>query len=108
MTHKVLNQALIKDLNKKKIIRSLWTNYPNSRTGLATATRLNKATITNMVGELEADGMIVNVGQQNVGVGRMPNLIMLNKNYALCAGIAISRTTMYVGHQQYIRGVVME
>lgn len=97
MTHMALNQALIKDLNKKKILRSLWLNYPNSRTGLATATKLNKATITNLVGELEAEGLIVNVGQQNVGVGRMPNLIMLNKNFGLCAGIVISRTTIYIG-----------
>jgi len=85
-----LTQAMIKERNKKKIIKSLWQNYPNSRTGLASATKLNKATITNLIGELDREKIIVEVGQQDVGIGRIPTLIMLDKAYGLCAGVALS------------------
>lgn len=83
-------QSKAKERNKKAIIKALWQNHPNSRTGLARATNLNKATITNLVSELEREEIILEVGRQNVVIGREPTLIMLNKSYGLCAGVALS------------------
>ena len=84
------HQSTIKAVNKKRVIRALWENSPVSRTGLARLTGLNKATITNLIGEIEADGMIRNVGQQHgPGAGRNANLIMLNERYGVCAAITV-------------------
>ncbi|MEA4908537.1 MAG: ROK family protein [Anaerolineaceae bacterium] len=84
-----LSQTLIKESNKRKIIRTLWENSPVSRTGLAYLTGLNKATITNLMAEIVAEGMVTNVGQQKSSAGRSPNLIMFNENYGICAGVLI-------------------
>lgn len=86
---KLSSQSLIKEQNKKKIIRALWDNSPISRTGLAKLTGLNKGTITNLINEIDKEKMIINVGQQKSTVGRSSNLIMFNENYGLCAGIVI-------------------
>ncbi|NMB91138.1 MAG: ROK family protein [Chloroflexi bacterium] len=84
-----MSQTLIKESNKRKIIRTLWENSPVSRTGLAYLTGLNKATITNLMAEIVAEGMVTNVGQQKSSAGRSPNLIMFNENYGICAGVLI-------------------
>ena len=85
-----LNQQLIKETNKCKVIRALWENSPVSRTDLAHLTGLNKATITNVITQIEAEDLVRDIGkQQDGGVGRNANLLMFNKNYGLCGGITI-------------------
>ena len=85
-----LNQQLIKETNKCKVIRALWENSPVSRTDLARLTGLNKATITNVVTQIEAENLVRDVGkQQDGGLGRNANLLIFNKNYGLCGGITI-------------------
>lgn len=84
------HQAVIKSNNKCMILRELWKNSPISRTNLAKATGLNKATITNLINELSKEGYITDVGLQSSRVGRSSNLIMFNDRIGLCCGVSFS------------------
>jgi predicted NBD/HSP70 family sugar kinase len=103
-----LNQALIKESNKRKIIRALWENSPVSRTGLAHITQLNKATITNLINEIIAEGMVTNVGQQKSSAGRASNLIMFNENYGICGGVVIRHPVITVAVSNVFAKVLWE
>lgn len=103
-----LNQALIKENNKRKIIHALWENSPVSRTGLAQLTQLNKATITNLLGEIIEEGMVRDVGQQKASVGRHRNLIMFNENYGLAAGLLIRHSMVNLAISDVFAKIVWE
>ena len=78
MNNVSLTQSSIKERNKKRIIETLWRHSPISRTDLARFSGLNKATITNIINEIEADNMVVNFGRKKSKVGRAPELLMFN------------------------------
>ncbi len=90
------HQAVIKSNNKCMILEELWKNSPISRTNLAKSTGLNKATITNLINELSAEGYIAEVGQQSSRIGRASNLIMFNDKIGVCCGINISSVKISV------------
>lgn len=90
----VINQALMKEKNRSLVAYTLWRNSPISRTGLAKATGLNKATITNIVSELVDEGMVINCGSLQGNIGRAQNLIMFNEDYGLCGSIIIKANTI--------------
>ncbi|MDO4345184.1 MAG: ROK family transcriptional regulator [Eubacteriales bacterium] len=84
------HQMVIKMNNKSRILTELWKNSPISRSNLAKLTGLNKATITNLVKELDEEGYIAEVGRQSSRVGRASDLIMFNDEIGMCCGVAIS------------------
>lgn len=89
MNNVSLTQSSIKERNKKRIIETLWRHSPISRTDLARFSGLNKATITNIINEIEADNMVVNVGRKKSKVGRAPELLMFNEKYGFSVAIII-------------------
>ena len=80
---------VLKQPNTRKIFKEMWTNYPISRIEISRSTHLNKATVTQIVKEMQAGNMIVDVGQQDNRIGRTSNLIMLNKYWGLCGCIVV-------------------
>lgn len=96
MNKDIRNQTLIKDNNRHLVMKTLWENSPVSRAVLARLTALNKATITNLVSEMDESGIIKDLGYQSNGVGRSSNLIMLNADILTCAGISVSTTSISV------------
>lgn len=92
----VINQAKMKQQNKKKVMYTLWKNAPTSRTALAGATGLNKATITGIVNSLEEEGIAIPSGSVQGGIGRARSLLTFNENYGLCAAIIFRAQVMKV------------
>jgi predicted NBD/HSP70 family sugar kinase len=88
MTHKnAMNQAAMKQQNREKTMQELWIHSPISRTLLAQETGLNKATITNVIADLQSNNLITTIGTEHSKPGRSQSLIMFNKSYGLCAGV---------------------
>lgn len=81
------DQALVKQLNKAIVLNILRSQSPISRAAIAKVSGLNKATVSALVDELAADHMITELGPGESSGGRRPNLLMLNEQVGLVAGI---------------------
>lgn len=69
---------------------------------------MNKATITNLINEIIAEGMVINVGQQKSSAGRSPNLIMFNENYGICGGVVIRNSIITVAISNVFAKILWE
>lgn len=83
-----LDKYKIRDANERIVLGSLIKNQPVSRVDLSKITKLNKATITDIINSLIKKELVQEIGfgeSQNSG-GRRPILLNLNKD----AGYALS------------------
>ncbi|WP_346433761.1 ROK family transcriptional regulator [Nonomuraea composti] len=65
------DQATVRRSNLALVLRHVSTHGPCSRSAVAGATGLNKATVTSLVSELQARGLVKEMGPQHAGsVGR--------------------------------------
>jgi glucokinase-like ROK family protein len=94
------DQALVKELNKAIVLNILRSQSPISRAAIAKVTGLNKATVSTLVDELIAEQMVIELGPGESSGGRRPQLLMLNEQAGLVAGVDLG-----VG---YIRVVLLD
>ncbi len=64
-----------KDHNYRLVLRTIYDAATVSRAELARLTGLTRTTISEVVGELIAQGLVEEVGQGQIGVGRTPTLL---------------------------------
>lgn len=81
------DQGLVKELNKGIVLNLLLRHSPVSRAAMAKMSGLNKATVSALVDELTAEGMVVELGPGESSGGRRPHLLMLNEQAGLVAGV---------------------
>ncbi|MDF2630008.1 MAG: glucokinase [Symbiobacteriaceae bacterium] len=81
------DQGLVKELNKGIVLNLLLRQSPISRAAMAKMSGLNKATVSALVDELAAEGMVVELGPGESSGGRRPNLLMLNEQAGVVAGV---------------------
>lgn len=82
----MINQQLIKSINKKNIYKLISENPSISRASLANITKLSKATVSVLVEELIKDEYVVDNGTVSTSMqGRRPNSLFVNDkdNYIL-------------------------
>lgn len=65
---------------------------PISRTGVAGATGLTPAAMTNLVAELAERGLVLETKAESRSVGRRPSLLRFNPEAGLAVGLELSRT----------------
>ena len=82
--------------NRLNVLRML-RRESLSRSELAGRTGLTRAAMSIIVGELLADGLVVEAARRKSAVGRMPVPIELNPEYAYSLGLTISRTGSEAG-----------
>ena len=73
------NQQLIKATNMKNLFLLIQKNKALSRTALAKATHLSKATVSALIDELIAKGYVLDCGAgTSATTGRKPNTLTVN------------------------------
>lgn len=80
--------------NVSTLLRDLWYNAPLAKATLAQRNGLTKATVSAICAELDALGLIRDVGQDKSGIGRPSNLLEINESARGAIGVEIS--TNYV------------
>lgn len=93
-------RATVRDLrrrNRSTLLSMLFFDGPLSRHELGGSTGLSAATVSNVVGELIDDGLVVEAGQVESDGGRPRVLLRVNPSYGQVVGIDVGET-----------GVIME
>lgn len=87
---KVRYQIQAKLDNNRKILQAIWHQPPMSRSELSRTIHMNKSTITNLVNDLIDEGLVVEVGNRQAGVGRASTMLSLNERYGYAVAVKIS------------------
>lgn len=83
------DQALVREINLSTVLRSLQTSAPLSRTGVASLTGLNKTTVSSLVEELIARGLVREIGLDMPSGGRPATLLELNSTAGVIVGVEL-------------------
>ena len=101
-----MNHQSSKLLNKYDILKLVTIQGPISRLQLQKITGLSKMTISNLVREYVADGVIVSVESVGNGVGRKSEMLIVEPISLLTLGIYIDNKVMIAGIID-LKGVVL-
>lgn len=75
---KTIDQALVREANLSLVLRNIHYQAPISRAKLAVVTELNKSTVSSLVEDLLARGLVHEVGVKSKGTGRPATLLEIN------------------------------
>lgn len=81
------DQSLVREINRAILLNLLRMNAPQSRADLAAATGLNKTTVSSLVADLLATGLVREIGQANSAGGRPAVLLELNPEAGCIIGV---------------------
>jgi N-acetylglucosamine repressor len=84
------NRALIRAINRSKVLNTIKNQGPVSRTEIAQSTGLSAATITSISGELIESGLIFEKEAGDSSGGRRPILLALNTQGGCVIGIKLA------------------
>lgn len=84
------NRALIRAINRSKVLNTIKNQGPVSRTEIAQSTELSAATITSISGELIESGLIFEKEAGDSSGGRRPILLALNTQGGCVIGIKLA------------------
>lgn len=93
------NQRTVRDLrrgNRSALLRSLWFDGPLSRQELGRDTGLSAGSISNVVGELIAEGLVEEAGAVDSDGGRPRTLLKVAADYGRVVGVDIGETRVRV------------
>lgn len=74
------NQALTKRHNARLVLKTIYNQEPISRADIARITNLTATTVSHVIGEWLADGVVEEVGSLSTERGKPPTLVGLRKN----------------------------
>lgn len=80
----------IRDINRQLVLNYVRERGPISRAEIARETNLQRSTVSAIVEELEADGMIEKIGTGESTGGRPPNLLRLRAGGPMAIGVDIT------------------
>ncbi|WP_307795462.1 ROK family transcriptional regulator [Actinacidiphila acididurans] len=83
--------------NRTAVLARLYLHGPASRFDLMGATGLSSATVSNVVTDLVADGLVAEAGLLDSDGGRPRTLLEVRPGYAQVAGVDIGETHVEVG-----------
>ncbi|MEW6206714.1 MAG: ROK family transcriptional regulator, partial [Pseudomonadota bacterium] len=75
---KTIDQAVVREANLSLVLRNIHYQSPISRARLAVVTELNKSTVSSLVEDLLARGLVHEVGVNSKGTGRPATLLEVN------------------------------
>ena len=90
------SRELIRDLNEKTILKTIFLEKQIDRASLARKTGLSSATVTKIVSSLIQKGLIVEVGESDSTGGRKPILLCINKNFGNILGVKVGVGYLYI------------
>jgi len=83
------SKYLIKEINEKLILRTIYNNRKIDRASIAKKTGLSPAAVTKITAELISQGMVLEAGSAKSSGGRKPILLSLNPQYGQFLGVKI-------------------
>jgi len=89
----------VRDLRKSNRARALWELYlngPLTRQEVGTAAGVSPATVSNLVGELLEQGVVIEVGLEDSNGGRPRGLLQVNPEYGFVIGVDVGETAALV------------
>ncbi len=82
--------------SRAAVLRELLFAGPQTRVGLAGRTGLSSASVTNIVGDLLADGLVVEVGTEDSNGGRPRVTLRANADFGVSIGVDVGETGLRV------------
>ncbi len=83
-----------KDHNSRLVVRVLYEHEPISRAELARMTGLTRTTVSAVVAELLEQGLVIEVGQGLIPIGRVPTMLRINPSAHQIAALSITNSTL--------------
>ena len=99
MTPKKATQQLTKQHNRDLVLRTIIENQQISRADIARATKLTRATVSEVVSGLMAEGLVEEVGLDTSGNGKPSILLSLVPDSRYLIGLNL-------GQDKFIGGIV--
>ena len=97
----------VRDINRQIVLNYVREQGPTSQAEIARATKLKRSTISIILDELKADGLVEEVGFGESTGGRPPNLLRLRAAGATAIGVDIRRARTTVATSD-LAGRVLE
>ena len=91
--------STVRDLRRNNRSRALWALHlggPLTRQEVGTASGVSLATVSNVLGELMAEGVVEAVGSEDSNGGRPRGVFRLNPAYGYVIGVDIGETAILV------------
>ena len=91
--------STVRDLRRNNRSRALWAMHlsgPLTRQEVGTASGVSLATVSNVLGELIAEGVVESVGSEDSNGGRPRGLFQLNAAHGYVVGVDIGETAILV------------
>ncbi|MCO5173444.1 MAG: ROK family transcriptional regulator [Trueperaceae bacterium] len=91
MTPSKATREQLREHNRRLVLRMLYQGEVNTRAALATVTGLTKPTVSNLVGELIDEGLVVEegLGRASGSGGKRPTLLAFNPRARQVIGVAL-------------------
>jgi predicted NBD/HSP70 family sugar kinase len=89
------SRATVRDVrrtNRSSVLRTLFLQGEGSRAALAAATGLSAASMTNVVGELVDEGLVIEAGVEESDGGRPRTLVRINPGFGAVIGVDVGET----------------
>jgi len=83
------NAALMKNVNKNLVLNLIWQQDSTTRAEISRTTGLNRATVSALVQDLIAEGLVREVGPRPATVGRRPVQLEFNEQHRYGIGVEI-------------------
>ena len=97
----------IRDINRQIVLNYVREREPISRAEIARESRLQRSSVSAIVEDLKAEGLVEEVGEGESTGGRRPTLLKLRSKEAIAIGIAITPTKTTVASSD-LAGRVIE
>jgi predicted NBD/HSP70 family sugar kinase len=98
----------LRSLNEQVVLETVLREGPVSRADIARLTNLSKPTVSAVMGDLEACGLVCRQGRVSGGIGRPPTLYEVNPRAGYVVGIDVGGTEIYAGIADLFGEVVWE
>jgi predicted NBD/HSP70 family sugar kinase len=86
----------VRRTNRATLLRPLYFDGLLNRGDLAARTRLSSATVTNLISELKAEGLVVEVGTEESDGGRPRVQLRLNRDFGFVFGVEVGESEVIV------------
>src|ERR1700761_4821869 len=95
----VSSATTVRDLRRSNRSRALWQVFlggPLTRQEIGVQAGLSPATVSNLVADLVADGVIIEVGLEESNGGRPRGLLQVNPEYGYVIGVDVGESAFLV------------
>src|SRR5580704_4688355 len=95
----VSSATTVRDLRRSNRSRALWQVFlsgPLTRQEIGVQAGLSPATVSNLVADLVAEGVIIEVGLEDSNGGRPRGLLQVNPEYGYVIGVDVGETAFLV------------